>query len=236
MFAAAAHSSAVAPGSTNDGCGGQCSYNGECSDSGGCVCEPAWLGTRCEQLNLLLAEKGLGLNRSDAEDHVSSWGGDVLQADDGTWHMWAAEFANHCGIKEWDTNSMVRACPPPRPTAPETSSPRAPAPPRPANGARERAHSDVHQHGPSIQSPTTPTAPDRARDGHQPRRALRASRGGVAGIFAQPRCSTGVMTVNRVPTNQRAHAGHARPHAHADATHHPAITLRHLTHPFPSSS
>jgi hypothetical protein len=38
---------------------------------------------------------------------VSSWGGSVLLADDGKYHMWAAEMTEGVGIKAWITNSQV---------------------------------------------------------------------------------------------------------------------------------
>ena len=37
----------------------------------------------------------------DADGFISSWGGSVLRGDDGTYHMWAAEMVNHCGIVVW---------------------------------------------------------------------------------------------------------------------------------------
>ena len=44
-----------------------------------------------------------GLHTVDGGGNVSSWGGSVLQDDDGVWHMWAAQFTQHCGINNWDT-------------------------------------------------------------------------------------------------------------------------------------
>ena len=38
---------------------------------------------------------------------ISSWGGSVLLADDGTYHMWAAEMTESTGIKAWITNSHI---------------------------------------------------------------------------------------------------------------------------------
>ena len=34
----------------------------------------------------------------DAGHNTSSWGGAVLKGPDGTYHMWAAEMTEHCGI------------------------------------------------------------------------------------------------------------------------------------------
>lgn len=37
----------------------------------------------------------------------SSWGGSVLRADDGQYHMWVSEMADHCGIGAWQQNSRI---------------------------------------------------------------------------------------------------------------------------------
>ena len=65
-----------------------CSYNGECT-SGSCVCKPAFKGGACEQFNFqpLDRSKGTGLRSIMNGEQVSSWGGSVLLADDGKYHM-----------------------------------------------------------------------------------------------------------------------------------------------------
>eukprot|EP00463_Aulacantha_scolymantha_P002297 TRINITY_DN2990_c0_g1_i1.p1 TRINITY_DN2990_c0_g1~~TRINITY_DN2990_c0_g1_i1.p1 ORF type:complete len:201 (+),score=21.89 TRINITY_DN2990_c0_g1_i1:45-647(+) len=45
--------------------------------------------------------------RYDSSGPQTSWGGASLQADDGTWHMWAAELVNHCPMSYWLGNSQV---------------------------------------------------------------------------------------------------------------------------------
>ena len=40
-------------------------------------------------------------------DTTSSWGGSVLQSDDGHWWMWSAEMVDHCGIDSWTRNSRI---------------------------------------------------------------------------------------------------------------------------------
>lgn len=85
-----------------------CSYNGACTDAGVCKCHPQWMGLHCGQLNLAPTKLGSGLKSSDADGFISSWGGSVLRGDDGTYHMWAAEMVNHCGIVVWMSNSRIR--------------------------------------------------------------------------------------------------------------------------------
>jgi hypothetical protein len=89
-----------------------CSYNGHCSSGGGgsggaCVCDAAWRGARCSTLNLLPAIPGAGLNTSDAQGPIMSWGGTVNHGQDGKWHMHVAQFTGHCGFNQWATNSRV---------------------------------------------------------------------------------------------------------------------------------
>ena len=83
-----------------------CSLNGKCT-SGTCVCRPAWTGDRCEQLNLLPATRGAGYRGINGGHNTSSWGGSVLKGTDGTYHMWAAEITQHCGIGAWLPNSHI---------------------------------------------------------------------------------------------------------------------------------
>lgn len=84
-----------------------CSLNGECDTlSGSCTCEPAWKGPNCETLNLIPTPFSAGY-RYDNSGPQTSWGGASLQADDGKWHMWAAELVNHCPMSYWLGNSQV---------------------------------------------------------------------------------------------------------------------------------
>ena len=73
------------------GCKGaaDCSYNGACT-GGSCVCTSAFKGTACDQFNFVPLDpaKGTGLRTIDKSgEQVSSWGGSVLLADDGKYHM-----------------------------------------------------------------------------------------------------------------------------------------------------
>ena len=50
---------------------------------------------------------GAGYRGTDDGKNTSSWGGAVLRDDDGKYHMWIAEMANHCGIGAWAQNSRI---------------------------------------------------------------------------------------------------------------------------------
>eukprot|EP00931_Biecheleriopsis_adriatica_P116186 TRINITY_DN91865_c0_g1_i1.p1 TRINITY_DN91865_c0_g1~~TRINITY_DN91865_c0_g1_i1.p1 ORF type:complete len:411 (+),score=60.13 TRINITY_DN91865_c0_g1_i1:20-1252(+) len=86
-----------------------CNYNGNCL-SGSCVCFAAFKGEKCNVMNFVRpsSQAKVGLASIDSEGlQISSWGGSVLQHEDGTWHMWASEMTNGTGIKSWITNSQV---------------------------------------------------------------------------------------------------------------------------------
>lgn len=98
------------------GCRGDsdCSLNGQCiKDTGFCECRPAWKGERCEILNILPTPRDSGYRRMDLNPatkemaNTSSWGGAVLPAKDGSFHMWASEMTEHCGIGAWSQNSRI---------------------------------------------------------------------------------------------------------------------------------
>lgn len=89
-----------------------CSSNADCSMAGTCVdgrceCSAGFGGADCGSLRLgsPLACGNGGL----CAPQSASWGGGVVQADDGSWHMFAAVFANHCPLASWLSNSQVRA-------------------------------------------------------------------------------------------------------------------------------
>lgn len=54
-----------------------------------------------------------GLNTTSDGQPDMSWGASILQGDDChtgnscTWHMWAAQFVNHCGLNQWYCNSRI---------------------------------------------------------------------------------------------------------------------------------
>ena len=84
-----------------------CSFNGECASdhttTAGekgrrrCVCDAAWRGPTCSTLNLLPAVRGAGLNTSDNGGPEMSWGGTVVEGDDGRYVQHCAE-ARKCGV------------------------------------------------------------------------------------------------------------------------------------------
>mmetsp|Transcript_5327 Transcript_5327/g.7850 ORF Transcript_5327/g.7850 Transcript_5327/m.7850 type:complete len:494 (+) Transcript_5327:157-1638(+) len=84
-----------------------CSLNGVCSVEGKCNCNPAWSGNRCERLNLIPTTRHSGYRGVDDGHNTSSWGGAVLRSEDGTYHMWASEMTEHCGIGAWAENSRI---------------------------------------------------------------------------------------------------------------------------------
>jgi hypothetical protein len=99
-----APSTPVAPCSTDL----SCQLNGICT-AGKCVCDPAWKGDACEQLSLVPA-KSLDPAYPPAawKLNTTSWGGSVVKAEDGKYHMFAAEMLNSCGMSTWTTNSAIR--------------------------------------------------------------------------------------------------------------------------------
>ena len=91
----------------SDGMG--CSLNGLCQDSK-CVCDPSWKGTTCDTLALLPTDRtqpAAAYGGDSQQPNVSSWGGSVLRADDGVYHLWVSEFINGCGLSTWLSNSHV---------------------------------------------------------------------------------------------------------------------------------
>lgn len=78
-------------------------YGGACV-SGSCRCPPLWEGVQCETLRLKPARVASGLRIANA----SSWGGGVVEdAASGVWHMYAAQFVEHCGLSTWRANSQI---------------------------------------------------------------------------------------------------------------------------------
>eukprot|EP01083_Nonionella_stella_P050459 134207_1 len=93
-----------------------CEFNGKCNvDTGNCTCRKAWSGYHCQQLNLERATKGTGyhiINDNHSNKPTSSWGGGVLidpndRNNDTKYHMFLAEFENHCGVNSWTLNSVL---------------------------------------------------------------------------------------------------------------------------------
>ena len=66
-----------------------------------CDCDAPWTGPRCETISTALAAPG---GMYGVSPNVSSWGGSVLRANDGKFHLWAAQM-KHGGLVGWATNS-----------------------------------------------------------------------------------------------------------------------------------
>ena len=83
-----------------------CSLNGVCV-GGACKCDAAWEGSSCE--HMAFGDKsGFRLyDRTGSPDNTSSWGGLPVRDEKGLWHLFAAEFVNHCGLGQWSPNSRV---------------------------------------------------------------------------------------------------------------------------------
>lgn len=82
-----------------------CSLGGVCASSGACECFATWKGENCSVLNLLPTAQ-LGAWARPANQ--SSWGGSVvLDPATGTFHMFAADMTDHCGLNSWQHNSAI---------------------------------------------------------------------------------------------------------------------------------
>ena len=86
-----------------------CSLNGICGSNGNCTCNNGWKGYRCNELNLLKANKSAGYNYLlDNNQKMSSWGGSpVFSKFDDNYFMINSEITNHCGMNTWQINSRV---------------------------------------------------------------------------------------------------------------------------------
>jgi hypothetical protein len=86
----------------------ECSLLGVCT-AGKCVCDPGWKGDDCGIFNLAPAVAGSGYNLTGLSPPTSSWGANIFQddSDKKKWHMFVAEFANHCDISAWSPNSKI---------------------------------------------------------------------------------------------------------------------------------
>jgi len=83
-----------------------CNLNGVCS-GGVCNCDPWWQDDDCGALNLRPARRNTGYNRTS--ELISSWGAKIVKDPKvaSLYHLFAAEFINHCGLDYWSPNSRV---------------------------------------------------------------------------------------------------------------------------------
>lgn len=90
-----------------------CTFNGHCQPSGTgtrCACTKPWNGPHCGSLDLAPVDRAvLGYRGKNATDgsNVSTWGAAMLSDSAGTWHGWASEMTNGCGIHSWQSNSQI---------------------------------------------------------------------------------------------------------------------------------
>lgn len=89
-----------------------CSFNGACGGDGACACDAGWRGPRCGELALGPVDRGApGLREVNASlggANVSTWGAPMLfDGASRSWHAWASEMVDGCGINSWRTNSQV---------------------------------------------------------------------------------------------------------------------------------
>ena len=111
-FLAACAAVAAAPTGVPGACttSEDCSLNGVCN-SGHCVCDAAWGGAHCTQLQLLPAPAPLNAAYPPASllNTTTSWGGSVVKdSSNGRYHIFLAEMSNSCGMTTWTTNSLIR--------------------------------------------------------------------------------------------------------------------------------
>lgn len=82
-----------------------CSLNGECAD-GRCSCDAQWAGSpHCDVLAFDATSRQNGYHN----ESFASWGGNAI-FEDGKYHLFVAQFVNHCGLGQWGSaSSIVRA-------------------------------------------------------------------------------------------------------------------------------
>ena len=82
-----------------------CSLNGVVQNNT-CKCDAPWKGSACSKLDIVPKKKG-SLPAYGFAPNVSSWGGNAIQNDAGTYDLWVSEMVNHCGLKTWGKNSRI---------------------------------------------------------------------------------------------------------------------------------
>lgn len=81
-----------------------CNHAGECT-GGKCACSAPFSGEQCESFTLYnykASEGGLQISEGN-----TSWGGSVLEADDGTFHMYVAIMSNNGTLGTWLQQSQI---------------------------------------------------------------------------------------------------------------------------------
>jgi hypothetical protein len=96
----------VVLGSSSTKNGDTCSLNGQVNPaSGACECDPAWKGAACDELDVQHVASADAVGYRNASGY-NSWGGNAI-FEAGVWHLFAAQFENHCRLDHWGTNSAI---------------------------------------------------------------------------------------------------------------------------------
>eukprot|EP01082_Thalassiosira_pseudonana_P008057 g7083.t1 g7083 contig23:1820461-1821048(+) len=92
--------------------GFDCSLAGVCTSQGTCQCDPWADGADCSYLKFQPVDKSrIGY----PNEHHTSWGGSIVQASDGMYHLYISEIIcksdldrrKRCGLSGWQTHSRV---------------------------------------------------------------------------------------------------------------------------------
>jgi hypothetical protein len=82
-----------------------CNLNGKCN-GGACACDPWWDGDACSALKFMPAKQKYAF-KEDHGANGSTWGASIAKGGDGTFHLFASEWVNKCGLAYWTPNSRV---------------------------------------------------------------------------------------------------------------------------------
>ena len=82
-----------------------CSLNGVLV-GGKCKCDAPWKGANCAKLDILPKKKG-SLPAYGFAPNVTSWGGNIIKNDAGSYDLWVSEMVGKCGLKTWGTNTSM---------------------------------------------------------------------------------------------------------------------------------
>lgn len=106
--------------------GGACASDWDCSlggtcEAAACKCDPWWTGTDCSLANLQPTESLTSQGLQVPDYH--SWGGHPLQAEDGTFHLFASFMCNHATLGSWTSKSSMAHATSARPEGPYVLAP-----------------------------------------------------------------------------------------------------------------
>jgi hypothetical protein len=98
-----------------------CTTNLDCNQAGRCThgrfgsrvcfCDYGWWGQFCDRIKFQSSSRcgsgGLCLDGAAQGRFTSTWGGEAVRADDGSYHMFAAAFDNNSTLSSWLQQSRV---------------------------------------------------------------------------------------------------------------------------------